>query len=102
VTKKERETKAAEGSPGAPRFEDAMKRLEEIVARLEKGELTLEESLALYEEGVMLSRHCHAKLEEAEGKIAMLLKDAKGDPQLDASGKPKTGPLPAQEDDVPF
>ena len=47
--------------------------------RLEKGELPLEESLVLYEEGIRLSRLCHAKLEEAEGKIELLLKDARGD-----------------------
>ena len=62
----------------APTFEAALARLEQIVQRLEKGELALEESLALYEEGVSLSRVCHAKLEEAEGKIELLLKDARG------------------------
>ena len=45
---------------------------------LERGELPLEESLALYEEGIKLSRFCHAKLEEAEAKIELLMKDAKG------------------------
>jgi exodeoxyribonuclease VII small subunit len=62
----------------APSFEAALARLEQIVQRLEKGELALEESLALYEEGVALSRVCHAKLEEAEGRIELLLKDARG------------------------
>ena len=57
--------------------------------KLEKGELPLEQSLVLYEEGVRLSRLCHAKLEEAEGKIELLLKDARGDLVLDASGRPK-------------
>ena len=59
----------------APPFETALKQLEEIVQRLEKGELTLEESLGLYEQGIRLSRLCHAKLEEAEGKIEMLVKN---------------------------
>jgi len=62
----------------APTFEAALLKLEQIVQRLEKGELPLEESLVLYEEGVQLSRLCHAKLEEAEGKIELLLKDARG------------------------
>ena len=47
----------------------------------------------LYEEGVRLSRLCHAKLEEAEGKIELLLKDARGDLVLDASGRPKKTPF---------
>ena len=90
----------------APSFEGALKQLEEIVQRLEKGELSLEESLKLYEEGIQLSRLCHGKLEEAEGKIEMLLKDAKGDVVADAEGAPKTQPFaPRQEkedDDVPL
>ena len=80
-----------------PRFEQALAALEKIVERLEKGELTLEESLALYEEGIRLSRLCHGKLEEAEGKIEMLLKDAKGEAALDAEGRPKTKPLSSPE-----
>ena len=73
----------------APTFEAALQKLETIVQRLEKGELALEESLALYEEGIRLSRLCHAKLEEAEGKIELLVKDARGDVVLDAQGKPR-------------
>jgi exodeoxyribonuclease VII small subunit len=79
--------------PAAVSFEVALKQLEEIVSRLEKGELTLEESLALYEDGVRLARLCHDKLEEAEGKIEVLLKNARGEPTLDAQGKPRTAPL---------
>ena len=74
----------------APTFEAALVKLEQIVQRLEKGELPLEESLVLYEEGVRLSRLCHAKLEEAEGKIELLLKDARGDLVLDKDGRPRT------------
>jgi len=77
----------------APRFEDALKELEDVVARLEKGELSLEESLRLYERGIGLARHCHAKLEEAEGKIELLMKDARGDVALDAKGRPRTRPV---------
>ena len=78
-----------------PRFEDALKQLEEIVQRLEKGELPLEESLKLYEEGIRLSRLCHAKLEEAEGKIELLIKDARGELVADKDGRPKTTPFKA-------
>jgi len=76
-----------------PTFEAAVQKLDEIVQKLEKGELPLEQSLVLYEEGVRLSRLCHAKLEEAEGKIELLLKDARGDLVLDASGRPKKTPF---------
>jgi exodeoxyribonuclease VII small subunit len=77
----------------APSFEGALKQLEEIVQRLEKGELSLEESLKLYEQGVALARLCHAKLEEAEGKIEILMKDARGEPLLDEKGEPRRAPF---------
>jgi exodeoxyribonuclease VII small subunit len=76
-----------------PSFEVALQKLEQIVQRLEKGELSLEESLALYEEGIRLSRLCHGKLEEAESKIELLVKDGRGELILDAQGKPKKTPF---------
>ena len=85
----------AEASDPGTRFEDALAELEGIVQRLEKGELPLEESLKLYEEGIRLSRLCHAKLEEAEGRIEILIKDAHGEPIADKDGKPKTTPFKA-------
>jgi exodeoxyribonuclease VII small subunit len=85
--------------PEPPRFEDALKQLEDIVARLEKGELPLEESLALYEQGIGLARLCHAKLEEAEGRIEVLMKDARGELVLDAKGQPKTTSLSEDDDE---
>jgi exodeoxyribonuclease VII small subunit len=81
-------------------FEDALTSLEKVVERLEKGELALEESLALYEEGIRLSRLCHGKLEEAEGKIETLLKDARGEPALDKAGRPRTAPLALPDGDA--
>ena len=83
----------------APKFEEALKELEDVVARLEKGELALEDSLRLYERGIALARHCHAKLEEAEGKIELLMKDARGEPVLDAQGQPKTKPFELEEEE---
>ena len=77
----------------APSFEAALKKLESIVQRLEQGELPLEESLTLYEEGIRLSRLCHAKLEEAEGKIELLMKDARGDLVHDREGQPRKTPF---------
>ncbi len=85
----------------APTFEAALVKLEQIVQRLEKGELPLEESLVLYEEGVRLSRLCHAKLEEAEGKIELLLKDARGDLVLDKDGHPRSTPFQKAPGDEP-
>jgi len=81
-----------------PSFEQALAQLEQIVQKLEKGELPLEDSLKLYEDGIRLSRLCHAKLEEAEGRIEVLLKDARGEPVTDAAGRPKTRPVPSDED----
>ena len=53
-------------------FEAAIAELETIVKKLEDGDLALEQSLALYERGVQLSRFCHARLEEAEHRIEIL------------------------------
>lgn len=53
-------------------FEAAIAELETIVKKLEEGDSALEQSLALYERGVQLSRYCHARLEEAERRIEIL------------------------------
>ena len=53
-------------------FETAIAELESIVKKLEEGDLALEQSLALFERGVQLSRFCHARLEEAERRIEIL------------------------------
>lgn len=55
-------------------FEIALKRLEEIVQKLESGDLSLDESLRLFEEGIELSRLCTKKLSEAEAKVEKLIK----------------------------
>lgn len=54
-------------------FENALKKLEEIVGTLESGNITLEESLIVYQEGVMLSKFCNEKLKEAEGKVMKII-----------------------------
>ena len=59
-------------------FEQALKRLEEIVGELEKGELALERAVELFEEGIKVSRMCGEKLEEAERKVELLIKDSQG------------------------
>jgi exodeoxyribonuclease VII small subunit len=56
-------------------FEDALKELEEIVKKMENGDLTLDESLKLFEQGITLTRMCSAKLEHAKQKIEILVKE---------------------------
>jgi exodeoxyribonuclease VII small subunit len=60
------------------RFEDALNKLEKIVSKLEEGDIPLEESLKLFEEGIRLSRFCNQKLDEAERKVEILLKGKDG------------------------
>jgi exodeoxyribonuclease VII small subunit len=57
-----------------PKFEECLQRLETIVQQLERGDLALEQALKLFEEGVGLSDSCRRELEEAEGKVEILLK----------------------------
>jgi exodeoxyribonuclease VII small subunit len=60
------------------KFETALTRLEEIVSELEKGDIPIEQSLKLFEEGVKLARTCQARLQDAERRVEILLKDASG------------------------
>jgi exodeoxyribonuclease VII small subunit len=73
--------------PNDPTFEDAIRRLGEIVERLEHGDLPLEESLALFEEGVRLARASQGRLDRAERRLEELL-------SVSPSGEPSTRPLP--------
>ena len=65
-------------SSDAPDFEAALKRLEEIVRKLEGSEQSLDSALGLLEEGIKLSRFCHSKLEQAERRVEILLKNNSG------------------------
>ena len=58
-----------------PKFEDCLQRLEKIVDQLEKGEIPLEQALKLFEEGIQLSNSCRKELDDAEGKVEILLKN---------------------------
>ena len=69
-------------------FEEAMKALEDVVARLEAGDVPLEESINLYERGAELKSYCQKKLSEAEEKVAAIT--------LDGDGKP-TGTAPVDQ-----
>jgi exodeoxyribonuclease VII small subunit len=71
----------------APPFEVAIKRLTEIVQALERGDLPLEESLRLFEEGVKLSRLSQGRLDAAEKRVEQLL-------SVDESGAARTAPFP--------
>ena len=64
--------------PKKPDFEHSLARLEEVVRRLESPQLSLDDAMKLFEEGVVLSRECQKQLEEAEGRVEILLKKADG------------------------
>ncbi len=72
-----------------PKFEDCLQRLEQIVGELEKGEIPLEKALGLFEEGIQLSNSCKQELEDAEGKVEIL---------LNRNGKMQTEPFEAVGD----
>lgn len=63
-------------------FETSLAALEKIVRELERGDLPLEESLKLFEQGVQLSRECQERLNQAERRIEVLLRDGEGRPVL--------------------
>jgi exodeoxyribonuclease VII small subunit len=90
------------GSPeDAPSFESMMERLEALVSRLENGNLSLEESIRSFEEGVGLVKRCTAVLAEAEQRIERLSRDASKAPRtepLETKEEPPTGP----DDELPF
>lgn len=65
------------------KFEESLKKLESIVAQLEQGELSLEDSLKLFEEGVSLSAQCKQELDAAEGKVQMLIRQRDGNHKLE-------------------
>jgi exodeoxyribonuclease VII small subunit len=86
----------AETTPGTASFEASIKRLTEIVQTLERGELPLEESLRLFEEGVKLSRTSQERLDAAEKRVEQLL-------DVDDRGRTRTQPFEteAAEDEEP-
>lgn len=79
---------------GEIKFEAALKRLEEIVAKLEAGDLELEKSIVLFEEGVKMSKALQKKLDEAELKIEQLTRDR--------DGSTGTTPMLDPTEDAPF
>lgn len=79
---------------GEVKFEAALKRMEEIVAKLEGGDLELEKSIGLFEEGVKMSKTLQRKLDEAEQKIERLVRER--------DGSLGTEPMPDPTEDSPF
>ena len=72
------EEKTASAEVAGLSFEAALRELETIVARLEQGEVDLEDSIALYERGQSLKAHCEAKLKAAEGRLEKIVLGASG------------------------
>lgn len=71
-------------------FEQAMKELEQVVGKLERGDAALEESITLYERGAELKKRCETKLKEAEEKVAAITLDRDGTP---TGTSPAEGPV---------
>jgi exodeoxyribonuclease VII small subunit len=71
--------KKPEPAAKKPEFERSLARLEEIVRKLENTNLSLDDAMKLFEEGVVLSRDCQKQLEQAEGRVEILMKRAGGD-----------------------
>lgn len=78
-------------------FEVALSALEKIVRELERGDLPLERSLELFEEGVRLSRECQERLNSAERRIELLLHDDEGRPVISTFGEEEAVDLHLQE-----
>ncbi|HET6272033.1 MAG TPA: exodeoxyribonuclease VII small subunit [Bacteroidota bacterium] len=73
---------ASKKEPPKQTFEQSLQRLEEIVDHLEQGDVSLDESIKMYEEGLALSKACMDKLTQAEVKLKKLSKDIEGNFQL--------------------
>jgi exodeoxyribonuclease VII small subunit len=99
-------TSAASGASGAEAgesksFESMMERLEELVEKLEGGNLSLEDSIKSFEEGMALVKTCSGVLQEAEQRIQKLTRDAEGKPAVESGGRARKESNDA-EDELPF
>ena len=85
-----------------PGFEDDLRKLESVVEKLERGDLTLEESVKLFEQGIKLSGACKQELDKAEGRIQVLVQGKRGVMQIAdlevESAEPSFG-LPSERED---
>jgi exodeoxyribonuclease VII small subunit len=78
-------------------FEASLEALERIVQQLESGDLPLEKSLELFEQGIKLSRECQDRLTQAERRIEILMRDNQGRPVASAFSQPDDGHSPEEE-----
>jgi exodeoxyribonuclease VII small subunit len=78
ATRKEQQAPVGSGAAAEPGFEAALQRLEEIIRRMEGGEMSLDEMVAAFEEGQRLIQFCTRKLNEVERRIELLVKGADG------------------------
>ena len=97
---------AAKNQKNPKNFEDALARLEAITTELEGGELPLEQSIDRFAEGMELARFCNATLEEARGRIELLLADKTGDKNGPIESRPfydeEEGGAPKGDGRLPF
>ena len=84
-----------------PTFEEGLSRLEELIQELEDGELDLDRSLAVFEEGMRLCRTCLEKLQSAEQRVERILLDTGGAPRTDEQGRFLTEPFPDANGQAP-
>jgi exodeoxyribonuclease VII small subunit len=102
AAKKPDAKRQADAAAEALEFEPAIERLETIVEELEGGALTLEESLARYEEGIRLSRLLTRYLDQAEKRIEKLVENRAGEPATEPIDLERSGPDDVPEGQLPF
>ena len=90
------------GAEQSRTFEASLEALEQIVRQLEDGDLSLEKSLELFEQGIRLSRECQERLSQAERRIEILLRDNQGRPVAAAFKEPPPSEAPGREDENGF
>jgi exodeoxyribonuclease VII small subunit len=83
-------------------FEASLEALEQIVHQLESGDMPLEKSLELFEDGIRLSRQCQDRLNQAERRIEVLLRDNQGRPVVSAFEAPLANETSARDDESNF
>jgi exodeoxyribonuclease VII small subunit len=92
--------------PETAKFEDQLENLEAIVGQIDSGELSLEESIVAFEDGVRLVRSLNHKLDEVERRVEVLMRGADGElkstPYEGEVGAPDPDGAPRKDDDVPF
>ena len=81
-------------------FEASLEALEQIVQQLESGDLALEKSLELFEQGIRLSRECQDRLSQAERRIEVLLRDNQGRPVVAPFEEKRTSADPTEDDNA--